>query len=122
MVRRTRRTWRLGIDDAWIGKAWRISNQGKRPTFRVASPRRESRATIDEDGHYLFRRGPMIHTLQSARSSALRILSRRDVPALSLCGLDPESLRDRGELVADLLNAGGELMRATQIDGLAGHG
>src|SRR5262249_33418637 len=38
----------------------------------------------------------------------------------SLCGLHPESLRDRGELVADLLNAGGELPRATQIHDLAG--
>src|SRR5262249_33852339 len=28
-----------------IGKAWRISNQGKRPTFRAAAPRREWRAT-----------------------------------------------------------------------------
>src|SRR5438034_7707362 len=55
-----------------------------------------------------------------ARSSALRILSRRDAPALSLGGLDAESLRDRGELVAHLLNAGGELVRATQIDDLAG--
>src|SRR5262247_677029 len=38
----------------------------------------------------------------------------------SLCGLHPESLRDRGELVADLLNAGGELARAAQIHHLAG--
>src|SRR5262245_30089888 len=37
-----------------IGKAWRISNQGKRPTFRVAPPRREWRATAYEDGHYSF--------------------------------------------------------------------
>src|SRR5215472_3787338 len=39
----------------------------------------------------------------------------------SLCGLHPESLRDRGELVADLCNAGRELVRATQIDDLAAH-
>src|SRR5262245_21852142 len=39
----------------------------------------------------------------------------------SLGGLDPERLRDRGKLLADLLNAGGELVRAAQIDDLAGH-
>ena len=36
----------------------------------------------------------------------------------SLCGFYPERLRDCSELVADLLNAGGELVRATQIDDL----
>src|SRR6516165_6587394 len=47
---------------------------------------------------------------------------RDDNPGVrgSLCGLHPESLRDRGELVADLLNAGGELARAAQIHDLAG--
>jgi hypothetical protein len=37
-----------------------------------------------------------------------------------LCALDPERLRDRGELVADLLDAGGEFGRAADIDDLAG--
>src|SRR5271166_2591700 len=37
-----------------------------------------------------------------------------------LCGLHPQRLRDRGELVADLLNAGGEFGGAADIDDLAG--
>src|SRR5262245_47463278 len=38
-----------------------------------------------------------------------------------LRGLDAERLRDRSKLVADLLDAGGELGRATQVDDLAAH-
>jgi hypothetical protein len=37
-----------------------------------------------------------------------------------LCGLDLERLRDRGELVADLLDTGGEFGWATDVDDLAG--
>jgi hypothetical protein len=67
---------------------------------------------VDAFLHFAAKCGKVIRTAN---------IKPHDAPALSLCGLDPESLRDRCELVADLLNAGGELVRATQIDDLAGH-
>ena len=81
------------------------------PTFSVITDIPCSAAKCQEETHAVQQTKALFDHVGGAGEQGRRLL----------CGLHPERLRDRGELVADLLDAGGEFGRATDIDDLTSH-